>query len=478
MRYGIRGGQLKILDEKQLYDIHIAVLNLLKTHGVRVEEEDVLKLLNDAGADVDFEKQVARIPEHLVEESIRNAPRSVYCAARNSDNDFMLRGDVNFFGCGSGPLQIYDLETGKRRLSKIEDMVNAIKLADGLPNFDFMMAFTSPEADFPGEAVGLHELATMLMHTEKHIVQYSYHGAELTKLQLRMLAIVAGSEKELKRRPLATLYSEPSSPLLFRKESVQSMVEWAKLRQPVVANPGPQSGATAPITLAGELVLASAESLTSNVIIQLTNKGAPFIFGAVPLVLDMKTTVGIYAAPENMLMEIGLAQLAHFYRIPLWGTGGVSDSKIFDAQAAIESAMTLTLATLSGANLIHDICYLESGGASSYESMVIGDEIIGMLSRICRGIKVDDDTLAVEAIKSIDHGSHFLKLKHTREHFAKEHRISELMDRRIWRNWIEEGGKDLKQRAIEKAKKIIKEHVVNPLPEGIEKELVRMLKSR
>jgi len=471
MRYGVKGGQLKVLTEEQLYDIHLAILNVLETHGVRIEDNDALKLLHDAGADVDFEKQIARIPEQLVEESARNAPRSIYCAGRNPKNDFVLRDDVNVYGCGGGPLQIYDLETGQRRLAKKADVVNAVKLSDGLPNFDFVMAFACPQGEFPGETIGLHELATMLMNTEKHIVQYSYHGTELAKAQLKMLTTVAGGEKELRRRPLATIYNEPSSPLRFGKEFVQTLVEFAKLRQPGIWAPCPQAGGTSPMTLAGTLVSGTAESLAGNVIMQLTNKGAPFIMGAVPLVLDMKTGLTAYAGAENMLMESAWAQLAHFYRIPLWGTGGVSDSKAFDAQAAIEVAMTLTVATLSGANLVHDLGYLESGIASGYESLVVCDELIDMLSRICRGIKVDDETLAVEAIQNAGHGGHFLGLKHSRKHFATEHLLPKLMDRSAWRSWTERGGKDLRQRAREKAQKIIKEHTANPISEDVRKEL-------
>lgn len=475
MRQGFKGGQLKILTDDQLYHIHISILNVLENVGVRIEDNNALNLLNDAGADVDFEKQIVKIPQSLVEWAVRNTPRSIYCAGRNPANDFILRDDVNVFGCGGGPLYIYDLDTGRRRLSTKEDMANAIRLVDGLPNIDFTMGFCTPQIDFPASTIGVHELATLLANTEKHIVQYSYHGTELAKVQLKMLETVAGGEKELRRRPLATLYSEPSSPLTWGKEFIQSMVEWAKLKQPVVAAPCPQSGATTPITLVGTIVCGSAESLAGNVIMQLTNKGSPMIFGAVPLTLDMRTGLTVYAGAENMLMEIGWAQMAHFYHIPLWGTGGVSDSKIPDGQGIMEAAMTLTNAALSGANLIHDIGYMESGLSSSFETLVICDEIIAMLRRICRGIQVDDETLAVEEIMKVGPRGHFMGQKHSRKFFHTEHIIPDLIDRSSWQKWQDGGGKDLRQRAAEKAKKIIKEHKVSNLPEDVKKELEKIV---
>jgi trimethylamine--corrinoid protein Co-methyltransferase len=264
------------------------------------------------------------------------------------------------------------------------------------------------------------------------------------------------------------MYDEPTSPLFFGRDYVEALLEWSGDGLPIIWAPCPMSGATAPITLAGNIVTGMAESIAGNVLAQLNNPGTPFIFGFVPIVLDMRTSLSSYGAPEDLLLGVAEAQLAQHLGLPLWGTGGCTDSKVLDAQAVIEAAMSLTTATMAGQNLIHDIGLLEGGRTGSLELMVICNEIIAMLKRFANGIEVSDETLAMIETSKVEHGGNFLGLEHTRRHFPKEHRIPHLMDRAFsYETWMKMGGKSLVERANEEVMTILEEHEVEPLPKDI-----------
>ncbi len=476
MREGIQGGQLKIFEKEDLYKIHLAVLRVLEDLGILIQHEDALKLLKDAGAEVDFAKQVVRIPEYLVEESIRKAPRSIRCAGLNPKNDFYLEGSRAIFGPGEGNIYVYDLTTGKRQFSRIKDMEDAAKLVDSLPNIDFVMGLGSAQ-DGHQPVVGLEGQAAMMCNTEKHSVLYCHHGEALTRDQLRIAELIAGGEEELRKKPLATLYAEPSSPLFVGTDYIEATIVWAKAGQPVVYAPCTQQAATAPITMVGTLVQGAAESLSGNVIMQLINPGTPFIFGLVPIVIDVRTGIANYGGPDPALLGIGLAQLAQYYQLPSWGTGCVCDAKILDGQALSEATMNLMTATMAGQNLIHDLGYLAAGTIGSFELITIADELIAQLRHLLRGVLVDDDTLSLEAIFEAGHGGNYLANKQTLRLLRTDILwISDLYDKNVLDRWEKEGAKTLQEKARMKSVKLIQEHDAEIVPNDIRKEIDEIIK--
>jgi trimethylamine--corrinoid protein Co-methyltransferase len=464
MRIGMEGGQLTILSKDELQQIYLAILDVLENHGVKFQHEEALKLLDGIGAKVDFKAQTVRFPEHIVEESLRKAPKVVRLCGRDPKQDFVIEGKKVYFGSVGGATILADKRTGERRWSKTEDMAETAKVCDALENIDYAMGLFTP-LDAPREVQGLYEQDAVMSNTVKHSIIFAYHGRDVTRKQIEIAKLIAGGEDELRKRPIVTMYDEPSSPLIVGKEYVEALLEWAREGLPIVYAPCPMGGATAPITLAGEVVSGMAESIAGNVLAQFTHPGTPFIFGFVPLVMDMRTTLCSYGSPEDILLGIAEAQLAHYMQLPLWGTGGCTDSKTMDAQAFVEASMNLSTAALCGQNLIHDIGLIEAAKGGSQELIVICDEIIGMLKRIGRGVQVDDDTLAVEEINEVAHGGSFLGLKHSLQHFGKEYRISPLMDRTFtYENWKRVDGKTLLEKANQRVQKILKDHHVEPIP--------------
>jgi trimethylamine--corrinoid protein Co-methyltransferase len=265
--------------------------------------------------------------------------------------------------------------------------------------------------------------------------------------------------------------------LQLSEELTAGLMVYAKYGQPVLVAPEAQAGATAPVTLAGVLAQQNAEVLSGIVIAELVNPGAPVFYGTVSTIMDMKTGNLAYGAVEAGLINVAAAQLAQYYGLPSRGTGGSTESKIPDAQAGLEKALTLMMAALAGINFIYSAAgSLESTLTASYEQAVIDNEICGMVSRALRGIRINDETLATDIIDAVGPGGQFLTQKHTLEHLKKEHYITTLVNREKRDKWEAAGSKDLWETARQEAKKILKEHQPEPLDRDVEEELKRIIK--
>ena len=365
------------------------------------------------------------------------------------------RGRIHF-GLGGTPLhQILDIDSGKNRPSTKEDVGNATRLGDALPNFAFMMAICGA-SDVPHETEHLHELEIVFANTEKHIV-WALPEAYTAKNAIAMAAAVAGGEEELRKNPLLSCYSESISPLTFSTMN-EDLVEFAAAGLPVFFTGCPMAGLTGPATLSGTYVLGNAETLAGLTLSQLINPGTPFIYGPGIGVSDLRTLRFSFAAPEWAMGHIIQSQLAEFYRLPTFGWGGSSDSKLPDSQAGAEAALMAIMSAFSGINMIHCNGYLAGSDYGSMEMAVICDEIVGWIFRVVEGTRVDKESLAVDVIREVGSKSSYLKHKHTFAHIKKEIFVPRLFDRYNEPMWAEKGGKDLREVARERALKILKEY--------------------
>jgi trimethylamine--corrinoid protein Co-methyltransferase len=270
------------------------------------------------------------------------------------------------------------------------------------------------------------------------------------------------------------LYSEPSSPLQQSETAVDKLLLMAEHELPVVHSPGPLMGGTAPITMAGGLVMSLAEILSGLVVHQMTNPGAPFIFGAGLHHMDMKSTQICYGGPEFQLTKAAVAQLGRWYGMPTWGYAGCSDAKVMDEQAAAEATLSVLMAKLTGANLIHDVGYMESGLATSFEMIVLTDELISMVDGLINGIEVSDETLMLDELDEVGPGGHFLNTEATMAHF-RDFWYPDLLSREIRETWQERGGTRLGERLAEKVQTITEEHRPQPLAAEKQEKVERIL---
>jgi trimethylamine--corrinoid protein Co-methyltransferase len=264
----------------------------------------------------------------------------------------------------------------------------------------------------------------------------------------------------------------PASPLQWDSSMIEGMLEYVRLKQPLAQSPEVMAGATGPATLAGTVVIHNAEVLSMVTLMQLISPATPVLYGAVSTVMDMRTATTRLGAPELGMMHVGFAQLARRYRIPCRGAAGVTDSKVVDIQAGYETAFNVTLAALAGFNLIlYTLGGIDSSNAISYEKILTDHELLGMVERLARGVTVSDDTLALDVINAVGPGGHFLGQKHTGQHHQREHFMPILLDTQSYGNWVNGGSKDLRDRAKEEVRRILREHRSPALDKDLEKSL-------
>lgn len=470
---GICGGILRPLTTSEVKSIHSASLEVLEHVGLHVQSERILEVFKSGGAEVDTTKSCVRIPEHLVKDSLKKAPSKVVLGGRSEEHDLVLGDNRVFFGLGGTPNPYtLDVESGEFRVSTSQDVARNTIVGDALPNMSFVMSLAAA-SDVPPQVAWLHEASIMLKNTIKPII-YSASGAEGAKCLLDMAAAVVGGYENLARRPLITLFSESITPLVMPAIN-EGILEFAKAKVPVAYVPGPMPGASAPITLAGEHVVCNAESLAGMVLTQLTNPGAPFLYGFNTSVIDMRTGSVCYGAPEWGLGWAMTAQIADYYSLPTFGSGGGTDSKSPDAQAGAEAFMNAYYNAAGGVSLVHNCGTVAHGSAGSLEMAVICDEIINYIQRLLTKVEVNDETMAVDLIRKVGPGGSYLAEKHTRTHI-NEILHPKLFNRQAIAAWNIRGRSTARDEARERVRTILREHKVPPLAKDVDEHIDSILK--
>jgi len=371
---------------------------------------------------------------------------------------------VHFSVCGQG-VKVEDLD-GTVRLATQRDLENMAALGDHLENIHHVSMMTTP-MDVPPETMHIHALWGIIKNSCKTVDGYT-HGARWALDTVKLGAIVRGGEEELAKKPFMLGFTNPVSPMQLSKELVEGAMVYAAHNQPVLYAPEALAGGTAPATLAGLLVQQNAEVLAGIMVSQLAKAGAPVFYGTVSAALDMRTGAPALGGPEVGLINLATAQLARHYGIPCRGTGGNSDSKIVDYQAGVETGVGLLMAGLAGMNFIYDAAgSLDGSITTSYTKIVTDDEACGMVSRILDGIRVTDETLAVDEIIRAGPAASFLGTEFTRRHFRAEHFVPWLTDRKSREAWENGGRMTMERNARERAKAILKDHVPKPLDKDV-----------
>ena len=447
--------QFKFLTDEQIEELHLATLEVLERTGVKVLEEEALSLLKDAGAHIGEDSRV-RIPNDLVKKALSTVPEKITLCKRNGERTVFLEDSKSFYGTGSDCPKILDSFTGERRLFTKADVGHTAKLVDSLPNMDFLMSL-GLVSDAPTQTSDLHQFEAMLLNTEKPIV-FTAHNRVCMENIIKMAEIAVGGEANLSQNPLICLYAEPISPLEHIGIAVKKLLLAAEKKIPVIYTPCPMAGGTSPATIAGTLVTSNAEVLSGLVIHQLKNPGAPFIGGGVISIMDMSSAILSYGAPELSLMMAAFTQLLHWYKIPVFGTAGCTDSKVLDEQAAIEATYSVMINALCGANLVHDVGFLEYALLGCLELVVMTDEVVGMVRRLQRGFEINNDTLALDIINTVGPGKQFLVEDHTLNYFKKEQWFPRFIDRNNYENWEAAGSKTMGQRLNDEVKRTIADY--------------------
>ncbi len=464
---------LQVLTEDQIKRILGAAKEVLERTGVVYYDQESLEILKKSGCFVEGNR--VRIPSKLVEKALRTVPTKVTLSnSRTGKRVMELTGNNAYFGTGSDTPFFIDPYTQERIPASKKTVAMAAKTIDALDNMDFVMSLGIVQ-DVPQLVYDRHQFQAMVLNTSKPIV-ITANDVEGYADIIEMCEVIAGGEEELRKHPFMTLYAEPISPLQHAEDAAQKLVLAGKKQLPVVYTPCIMCGGTVPATLAGAMVNGLAESLSGLVLNQQTNEGNPFIMGGVFTIMDMNTTIFAYGAPEFHLLQAALADVSNYLDLPMFGTAGCTDSKLVDEQAAIEDALSIVITAQSGANLNHDVGYIEHGNAASLENLVISNDLIGFARRIVRGIEVNDETLAVDVIDKVGPGGHFLGEEHTMKYMKKETYYPDLFERTFYENWEAAGKKTLFDRSNDKVIDILENYKPEPLPKDVQQKLNEIVK--
>lgn len=460
--------RLSVLNADQVEKLHLATLEVLERTGVQISHPPALELLHGAGARVDGRR--VHIPPWMVEDAIRQAPPRVVLGSRRGERSVFLERDRYWFGPSVDCVDYLDPLSEERRRFVSDDCRVTSTVADALPNYSWVMTIGMAD-DVPPDIADRVIARQVFTYTEKPLV---FCCKDIGSVQdiYDMAVLIAGGEAQFREAPTCVHYSEPISPLLYYDPAVEKIMFCAEKGIPLINFPAPQAGSTAPATAAGEIVQGSAESLSGLVLAQLVKPGAPFIYGAFATVMDMRTTVFSYGAPEMSLMVAALAQMAQHYQLPYFGTAGCSDAKFPDAQAAAEAAFSCLASALAGANLIHDSGWLDHGSVASPGHMVLVNEVLHMVRQFMSVIPISEETLALAEIAEVGPGGHYLEQEHTYAHF-RDVWYSDLFDRTIQEEWLAQGGRRFADRLREKTRQVM-DHEPAPLPDDVVSEMERM----
>jgi trimethylamine--corrinoid protein Co-methyltransferase len=471
---GLEGGQYKPLSPTDIDTIHEASLTILEKIGMTYESglDGTLEMLESHGAKVDRENSSVFFDRDLVATRADLAPEQVLLYSRDGNSDLDLTRHRVYLGTGGAAVKILDIESGDARPTTLEDLYQLARLTDRLRNIHFFVRPCIP-TDIPVTEYDTNAAFASLKGTAKHFMTGATNEEGLHKI-LDMAAMIAGGMDQLKKKPIiSVIASFAISPLKLCTQSTLIMQEAVRNRIPVALSAAPMAGSTSPVTMAGTLAQLHAEQLAGIVICQLTNPGAPILYGGIPGRANLRSLAYQGGAVECGMMNAAIHQLAHHIKVPNYNSSGLTDSKIPDAQAGWEKALTTVLAAMGGSNYVHHAAgMLESMLTVAYEQYVIDDEIIGMSCKVLEGIPVDEEHLALDAIAEVGPGGSFIMSPHTMTHMRLEYfdgnNTTDLNSRE---KWIESGAKDARTRAREIANNILAEEEIAHIPIEVEKSI-------
>jgi trimethylamine--corrinoid protein Co-methyltransferase len=449
----MKPGVFEVLSQKELELIDSETLRILDESGVKVLHKRGLDLLEGIGCRVDRSSGTACIPSSVVRKTLEKVPGLFSLYGRNTDFRLDLGEDNVCFGPGGFAVFVEDMNTGERRRAVRKDLVEHLKVSDGLRGCEFNHVNVFP-SDIPEKTADLHMWADTFVYQTKPIMNENYNVRSVDAL-VEMGAVIRGSEKNLIDKPMVCLDVCVLSPLSHVGRQVDLLLAGAKYGLPISINSGPIAGATSPVTLASAVTLANAEILRAIVIAYSAGPIAPVLYGSWSRHMDMRTGNVTMGGPEFALLKICTSQMGKYYGIPTRGGGALSDSLACDAQAGYEKMLTTLIPAISSLNYISGMGLNETENLQSLTQLVIDNEIVMIVKRILKGIKVDTDHLAVDLIISKGPGSHFLDTDHTLTFFREELYSPELSNRAAYEKWSEQGSFPVDKKAAQRARELL-----------------------
>jgi trimethylamine--corrinoid protein Co-methyltransferase len=467
----LRCTDYKVLDDEQIRRVHFAVLEVLEEVGVVVDSEPALRLLADHGCRVDFPARRVRVPEHILRRALASAPSRFTLHGLRPEFDVHVDTVSTYTIGGSSALFVLDLD-GIRRPATMQDLEDLTRLQDALPNLHIMHGIVNPQ-DIPQAGFDRRLFAAVFKNTARNYYSQGTGGQSIRD-QIELASVLLGGAEAVRRRPPFTIVVCLTSPLVQVGMRVEEILACAEEGIPLYVEVDAQMGATTPITIAGTLVEECANVLCGITLAQLARPGLPCIFAIASGVMDMVSGAYSGADPRANLLHVATAQMARFYNLPFQGGTGI-DAVVSDVQAGYERGMQVLANALAGVNFIHlSVGLMEQMLTAGYEQCLIDNEILDAAFVMARGLEVNDETLAVDVIREVGPGGHFLGHPHTATHLRKEGWFPKLTVRQRWEVWKAADGLDMRQRANREARRILKDHHPAYIDDATKAELEKL----
>lgn len=464
-----RLGTFDVLDEEGLSLIEQNADVLLQEVGMEFRDDpEILSIFRNAGADV-HDTRVRFEPGMCRSTIQRTAPRQFRQHARNPANTVNIGGNNTVLCPAWGPPFVTDLDRG-RRYATIEDFRALVKLHHSIPHLHHSGGVVCEPVDLPANKRHLDMLYCHIRYSDRPFMG-AFIGAERAGDALEMATIVFGANF-LRENPVLYCVSNTNAPLVLDSNMSGALKTYARANQPVACTPWTLAGAMSPCTVAGTLTQVLAEALASLCLVQLVNPGAPCLMGSFASTISMQSGAPTFGTPEAAQMMLASGQLARRLGVPFHTVGAVSASKLPDAQAEQEATWSLLMAMLAGANVInHATGWLEGGLVTSFEKTIIDADLCAKVAALFAGVDLTANALAMDAIREVGPGAHFLGSQHTQANFLTAYFRSTTSDNSSYEQWQADGGLDTAKRANAEWKQMLSEYEDPSLDPAIDEAL-------
>jgi trimethylamine--corrinoid protein Co-methyltransferase len=469
---------IQFLSDEEVKLLHDQALQILKEIGMCLPHEAALELMSQNGAEI-VDGDVVRFPNRLVQSAIEALPKrkDVTLYGRDPKHDVNFETHEPALACMTMAVNVIDPNTRQKRSATEEDLAGLTQIADQLENIRVNGGLVTPQ-EVPGAFNDWYTWATTIKNTTKHITG-GMLGARCVQDAAKMGAIVLGNENRFRERPFISGWVLTLPPLGIDSESLEALMEMSRWKIPVMLSSGPILGTSSPVTLAGTIAQAHAEILGCITVSQLTNPGAPIVYTSFARGMDMKSGNISMACPEFGILKVALAQMGKYLDLPIRMPSMLRDSKVLDAQAGFETGM---IGTVTG--LIADLMdgmQLDMDLVVDFPDLVFCDDCMAGIRRMASNLVIDENSLALEVMKSVGPGGTFLSQDHTFENFRRELWIPKLLERRNWDLWETDGSQDIFKVAEKKVLEMLAEKPAALLSTEVEKqidEVVRVAQKR
>lgn len=463
-----------LLSQNEIEMIHENSLRIMNEIGIVMPYGPAKELLAAKGCKVDGDR--VYFPKNLVEECIKLAPSSYTLHGRNAARNVAMSTEYTAYAGPYGSPFVTDLDRGRRNAT-MDDFINIVKIVDNLKYVDIQSHISCEPQDVPEKERPMKMVFNTMKYSDKPLMG-SIYGYENSRKCIELASIPFGGVDAIKDKPVLASIPCTLTPLSYDANQLGAIRAYAEYGQVQLINSLSIAGMTTPATIAGLVSVQNAEVLAGIVYAQCVNPGCPVVYSASGSNAEMSNGLLVIGTPEDAVVSLVNGQLAKYYQIPCRISGSLSDSKMMDAQAAMESTVTGLMAQMAGGNFIlHAVGIIETYNTTSYEKLIIDNEMLGYARRLAQGVEVNEETLAFEAIQETGPQGVFLLHDHTIENFRDEFHFptASLINRKPYDTWAEDGGLSMTEAANKKWKNILETYKEPALDPEVEKDMLKYI---